>query len=195
MLVSAGWDSTIRVWDRRQRMAAGFMYGAYVCGDALDIRGDEVLSGSWRDDVPLQQWDLRTLKLMTNVTSLKASAERVRAASWLALPVVGHSPSQPPSACHLSRCLQGSGKDGKIRLYAAKYGRRERESGRLIAVGGTEEIPAVHVMVRRGSGTQRVSCGRLAGCTSRARVGAQVSELNSAYVCRGGMGLQCAQSR
>jgi len=70
VLVTAGWDNSICIWDRRQRARVGSMFGAYVCGDALDLRGNEVLSGSWRDQSPLQLWDVRMRRLLTNYTTL-----------------------------------------------------------------------------------------------------------------------------
>lgn len=83
VLVTAGWDNSICIWDRRQRARVGSMFGAYVCGDALDLRGNEVLSGSWRDQSPLQLWDVRMRRLLTNYTTLVVRMPVVRR-RWVA---------------------------------------------------------------------------------------------------------------
>jgi len=75
VLVSGGWDSAIHVWDRRQKGSAGHMYGAYVCGDALDVRGHEVVSGSFREQAPLQLWDLRMHHLLTNLDTVGGGSD------------------------------------------------------------------------------------------------------------------------
>lgn len=35
------------------------MLGAYVCGDALEFYGNNIMSGSWRTENQLQIWDIR----------------------------------------------------------------------------------------------------------------------------------------
>jgi len=59
-LLSGGWDNTLQVWDVRQARAAFSMWGAHICGDAIDVRDNTVLTGSWRPKEQLQMWDLRT---------------------------------------------------------------------------------------------------------------------------------------
>eukprot|EP01065_Artemidia_motanka_P028182 TRINITY_DN33430_c0_g1_i1.p1 TRINITY_DN33430_c0_g1~~TRINITY_DN33430_c0_g1_i1.p1 ORF type:complete len:345 (+),score=81.63 TRINITY_DN33430_c0_g1_i1:49-1083(+) len=62
LLVSAGWDRTVQIWDTRQDQATGYLYGPYVCGDAVDVHMDNrtLVSGSARDEDQLQVWDLRS---------------------------------------------------------------------------------------------------------------------------------------
>eukprot|EP00879_Flechtneria_rotunda_P028752 GHRR01030970.1.p1 GENE.GHRR01030970.1~~GHRR01030970.1.p1 ORF type:complete len:225 (+),score=63.63 GHRR01030970.1:1225-1899(+) len=68
VLLSAGWDGTVQVWDLRTgssvRSIAG---GSWVCGDGLDVQGNKVLTGSWRNQHPLQLWDFGSGKLLTNL--------------------------------------------------------------------------------------------------------------------------------
>ncbi len=70
MLLSAGWDSAIRVWDLRVHRAVRSIPGPYVCGDALDVSAGGspyVLAGSWRAKNPLQLFDLGSGRLLTNL--------------------------------------------------------------------------------------------------------------------------------
>lgn len=57
IIVSGGWDNTIQIWDLRVKHSVRGIYGPHIAGDALDIKGDEILTGSWRPDSPLELWD------------------------------------------------------------------------------------------------------------------------------------------
>jgi len=67
VLVSGGWDHTVLIWDLRVRRSVRSIYGPYVCGDSLDVKGDTILTGSWRHTNPLQLWDLGSTRLLTNL--------------------------------------------------------------------------------------------------------------------------------
>eukprot|EP00662_Eupelagonemidae_sp_cell21_P016682 gene16682-38280_t len=71
-IVTAGWDRTIQVWDTRTDQATGSLYGAYVCGDAVDLHvdGRTLLTGSARDGEQLQLWDLAALHKPAEVLPL-----------------------------------------------------------------------------------------------------------------------------
>jgi len=62
IILSAGWDNTIQVWDTRLNYAVRSIYGPHVCGDAMDIHGDTILTGSWRPDSQIQMWDFASGK-------------------------------------------------------------------------------------------------------------------------------------
>ncbi len=66
-LVSGGWDHTVQVWDIRLQRSVRSIYGPYICGDSLDIKGGRILTGSWRHTDPLELWDLGTCKLLTRL--------------------------------------------------------------------------------------------------------------------------------
>ena len=55
-----GWDNTVQIWDIREGSAVRSLYGPHICGDALDIVGDEILTGSWRAETQLEVWSLST---------------------------------------------------------------------------------------------------------------------------------------
>ena len=60
ILFSAGWDQTVQMWDVRKKNPRASVFGAYVCGDALDVTSDGLLlTGSWRSQRSLQLWDIR----------------------------------------------------------------------------------------------------------------------------------------
>eukprot|EP01062_Namystynia_karyoxenos_P027262 TRINITY_DN2097_c2_g2_i2.p1 TRINITY_DN2097_c2_g2~~TRINITY_DN2097_c2_g2_i2.p1 ORF type:complete len:343 (+),score=89.80 TRINITY_DN2097_c2_g2_i2:83-1111(+) len=63
-MVSAGWDRTVQLWDTRQDQATEYLYGPYVCGDAVDVHNDgrTLVTGSCRDEEQLQVWDLANTK-------------------------------------------------------------------------------------------------------------------------------------
>ena len=60
LIGSAGWDGTLQLWDLRQSgPAVKSYYGAFIAGDALDIVGNDILTGSHRYENQLQIYDLR----------------------------------------------------------------------------------------------------------------------------------------
>ena len=61
LVVSGGWDETVILWDLRNDLA-NYIYGPLICGDSIDTKNDELLTGSWREKKQLQIWDLRNLK-------------------------------------------------------------------------------------------------------------------------------------
>lgn len=58
LLVSGGWDDTVQVWDLRAGQAVRSIYGPHVCGNAIDVNGDTIVTGSWRESETLQLWSL-----------------------------------------------------------------------------------------------------------------------------------------
>jgi WD40 repeat protein len=64
MLLSGGWDNTVQLWDVRTQAATLSIFGPHVCGDALDLMGNYILTGSWRPTDQLQLWDVRTSGLV-----------------------------------------------------------------------------------------------------------------------------------
>mmetsp|Transcript_16232 Transcript_16232/g.49396 ORF Transcript_16232/g.49396 Transcript_16232/m.49396 type:complete len:429 (+) Transcript_16232:86-1372(+) len=60
VILSGGWDNTVQLWDVRSSTSSISIYGPHVCGDALDLSGNYILSGSWRPEDQLQLWDVRT---------------------------------------------------------------------------------------------------------------------------------------
>jgi len=60
LVLSAGWDRNLMVWDLRTSAApVKSFFGVYLSGDALDCVGSDVVTASYRPDHQLQLWDLR----------------------------------------------------------------------------------------------------------------------------------------
>lgn len=68
IIVTGGWDNHLKVWDTRSSDGVKrTIAGPHICGDALDIKGFQVLTGSWVAHNALQLWDYSSGKLVKNV--------------------------------------------------------------------------------------------------------------------------------
>jgi COMPASS component SWD3 len=67
IIISGGWDNTVQVWDTRVEHAVRSLYGPHVCGDAVDIEGDTIVTGSWRTKNQLELWDFRSGERITEI--------------------------------------------------------------------------------------------------------------------------------
>ena len=68
MLISGAWDNTVKVWDMRDpRNPVRYIYGPYICGDALDLHEGYILTGSFRSTEQLQLWDFGTCELIEDI--------------------------------------------------------------------------------------------------------------------------------
>ncbi|TMW61767.1 hypothetical protein Poli38472_010830 [Pythium oligandrum] len=77
VLVSGGWDNTLQIWDVRAGHSVRGIYGPHIAGDAIDINRDqEILTGSWRPENPLELWDFGSGKRLSvvpwNQSSIRA---------------------------------------------------------------------------------------------------------------------------
>ena len=66
-LISGGWDDTLQIWDLRASTAVRAIFGPHVCGDSLDIHGDQILAGSWRTVDQIQLFDMRTFTAVSTI--------------------------------------------------------------------------------------------------------------------------------
>uniref|UniRef100_A0A7S2RM78 Anaphase-promoting complex subunit 4 WD40 domain-containing protein n=1 Tax=Mucochytrium quahogii TaxID=96639 RepID=A0A7S2RM78_9STRA len=57
IMISGGWDNTVQIWDLRVEHAVRSIYGPHICGDAVDIYDNRILTGSWRTKNQLELWD------------------------------------------------------------------------------------------------------------------------------------------
>ncbi|KNC48228.1 uncharacterized protein AMSG_04458 [Thecamonas trahens ATCC 50062] len=64
IVLSGGWDNTVQIWDARVGSVVRSIYGPHVCGDAIDLAGDKILTGSWREEDQLQLWDYGSGELL-----------------------------------------------------------------------------------------------------------------------------------
>ena len=146
LLLSAGWDNTVQIWDLRINQPAASLYGPHVCGDAIDVSGNEVLTGSWRQDKQLQIWDLRKRELSVDVPFRHASVEAA-ASDTCSLYAVQFS--KPSAAGPKLLAAGGSGTNelrifdraslaplGRLGLPRGVYGLDMAHDGSAVAVAG-----------------------------------------------------------
>ncbi|XP_069829295.1 uncharacterized protein [Dendropsophus ebraccatus] len=68
VFVTGGWDDSMKVWDKRMaKEARSMITGPHICGPGIDIRNNEILSGSWVAKNALQLWDLRSSGLIQDI--------------------------------------------------------------------------------------------------------------------------------
>jgi len=67
IIISAGWDHNVHFWDVRQERSYAAIQGPTVSGDALDMKNNLLLTGSWRNDDQLEIWDYNMRKKVMNV--------------------------------------------------------------------------------------------------------------------------------
>ncbi|XP_069125374.1 uncharacterized protein [Argopecten irradians] len=69
IFITGGWGYHLKVWDldRQNDGVCRTIHGPHICGDSLDIRGFEILTGSWTKNDTLQIWDYSEGKLKKSV--------------------------------------------------------------------------------------------------------------------------------
>ncbi|XP_043212544.1 WD repeat-containing protein tag-125-like [Amphibalanus amphitrite] len=72
VLLTGGWDDTIKIWDMRTDAGMiGSLGGPHICGEAIDIKGETVVTGSWKADQAIQLWDLRQRLPIKSLTTFR----------------------------------------------------------------------------------------------------------------------------
>ena len=67
MFISGGWDGTMFMWDIRSSNCVRTVFGPNVSGDSLDIKGNLILAGSYRERDSLELYDFKEFKKICNV--------------------------------------------------------------------------------------------------------------------------------
>mmetsp|Transcript_2690 Transcript_2690/g.4538 ORF Transcript_2690/g.4538 Transcript_2690/m.4538 type:complete len:324 (+) Transcript_2690:20-991(+) len=69
MIASGGWDNTIQIYDIRRKGPVKSIYGPHVCGETIDFRNDgtTLLTGSYRQEDPLELFDLRKFQKFRDI--------------------------------------------------------------------------------------------------------------------------------
>ena len=74
LVLSGGWDNTVQLWDMRvPGPSVKSMHGAYLAGDALDVVGNHLVTGSYRYRDQLQIWDIRLGKGPVTIQTLEGN--------------------------------------------------------------------------------------------------------------------------
>jgi len=67
MIVSGGWDKTVYFWDLRAGKSIGSISGPAIHGDSLDVKNNQVLTGSCRPKDQLELWSVGTRKKISTL--------------------------------------------------------------------------------------------------------------------------------
>lgn len=68
IFITGGWDQHLKLWDDRSSDGVKrTITGPHICGDALDVKDYEILTGSWRKNDGLEVWDYSEGKRKENV--------------------------------------------------------------------------------------------------------------------------------
>ena len=67
IICTGGWDNTVQIYDVRGGGPVGSIFGPVISGDALDISGNNLITGSHRGKDPLQLWDLGQREMIQSI--------------------------------------------------------------------------------------------------------------------------------
>lgn len=62
IIFSGSWDDNIFAWDTRTNDIVRSIYGPHIAGQTVSYQNGMILTGSWRPDYGLEQWDFGTGK-------------------------------------------------------------------------------------------------------------------------------------
>uniref|UniRef100_H3AGS5 Anaphase-promoting complex subunit 4 WD40 domain-containing protein n=1 Tax=Latimeria chalumnae TaxID=7897 RepID=H3AGS5_LATCH len=66
--LTGGWDDSVKIWDKRMISdAKRVISGPHICGPAIDVLDNKIVTGSWAPRDALQIWDFRTSNLEKNI--------------------------------------------------------------------------------------------------------------------------------
>ncbi|XP_046567483.1 uncharacterized WD repeat-containing protein all2124-like [Haliotis rubra] len=58
IFLTGGWDNHVKIWDSRSTDGIKRqIWGPHICGDSLDLRGYDILTGSWVAEDALKVWN------------------------------------------------------------------------------------------------------------------------------------------
>lgn len=67
LIISGGWDNTIKFSDVRSKKIVNSIYGPHIVGDSLDMKDHYLLTGSTDIKDQIKIWDLRTFEVVETV--------------------------------------------------------------------------------------------------------------------------------
>ena len=62
VFLSGGWDKTVYFWDVRTKVAVNKVFGYYIGGNAIDIKGNDYLFGNNENQNQIRIYDLKADK-------------------------------------------------------------------------------------------------------------------------------------
>ena len=67
ILLTGGWDRTIKIYDTRCKYPVDNFLGPMICADALDVADDTIIAGSNRQEKPLTLFSLNMRKKILDI--------------------------------------------------------------------------------------------------------------------------------
>ena len=67
VVISGGWDRIMKMYDTRIGKPVAQIGGPQICGDSIDISGDEILAGSNRQEKPLNIFSMSMRKKIVDI--------------------------------------------------------------------------------------------------------------------------------
>ncbi|XP_064608656.1 uncharacterized WD repeat-containing protein all2124-like [Liolophura sinensis] len=140
IFVTGGWENHLKIWDSRSNDGVKrVIFGPHICGDSLDLKGYEILTGSWVGHNALQLWGYTEGKLQKNVPfPSSATGEFLYCAQFCDNNVVlaGGSGTNSVQAVNTEtgECLGGIGMEHPVIALDSTKG------GRLFALAGTDRV-------------------------------------------------------
>ncbi|XP_013394376.1 vegetative incompatibility protein HET-E-1 [Lingula anatina] len=136
IFITGGWDNHLKVWDKRSSDGVKRTIGGpHICGDGLDVRGFQILTGSWTHHNALQIFDYSTGKLQQNIPFPdNGEGQYLYCAQFCENDVViaGGSGTKSAKAINITtgECL------GEVKMSKAVQAMDSTKGGRLFAIGG-----------------------------------------------------------
>jgi len=151
IVFSAGWDNTVLMWDLRTETTLCSLYGPHICGDALDVLGDTLLTGSWRPQNQIELWKLPAQEVEQTVPWKAAAASaadacQVYAAQFSKCDIEGRRLiAAGGSGSNELRLfdLQSRAAIGRLMLPRGVYGVDFAHNGTMLAVAGGDSAVRV----------------------------------------------------
>jgi len=152
LLVSGGWDNAVKVWDLRTSEVVRSMCssegGPKLCGDALAVRGDYIVTGSLLPENSIELWSIKEGRSMG---TLPYEAPHLRGEYILVVKFCGDSDHiiAGSATCHDAQIISLSQKkvvsriDGYKRSVSALA---VSDSGRVAVAGSSPYISLVETM-------------------------------------------------
>jgi len=138
LFLTGGWDNCVKVWDKRiLRSPKLSLFGPHICGNAIDVNDNLVLTGSWTAKNSLQMWDLRKGTLNINLPFVESnlySGQFLYCAKFASNDSVLAGGSGTNSACSVS--LNSTNVLSEIKLEKSCYAIDTCQDGSLAAVAG-----------------------------------------------------------
>lgn len=68
IFVTGGWENHLKIWDHSTKNGVQrTIHGPHICGESIDLKDWEILTGSWCGDHALQEWDWTSGKVKREV--------------------------------------------------------------------------------------------------------------------------------